>query len=199
MQYPNSLNRLFDVMVNCLLGISQNCINIGCGKDVRPLWVNCDLSPDNESVRKLDITNPEDLTWLANQNASIITCNHVIGYLTIGQAENFFKACFKALRVGGRLIIEVPDISKILNQLSNLEYNSPNLDYQYIEIVRAIYAYDFADALADTFDLKTYITGWTAPYLSHRLKSVGFERLTIGDPKSHDRRLNRDVRIEAQK
>jgi len=185
--------------MHAITGMKKKCINIGCGSDIRPFWINCDIQPKNHSINKLDITNFNDLQWLRDQEADIITCNHVIGYLTIAQADNFFQACHACLKVGGSLILEFPDLKKILHMLSTLDYKSEAIDFDYIEVIRAIYAYENKDAMSTDFKIKTYITGWSSDYLFHRLKLAGFKNLSIAPPETHDKRSYRDTKIEAVK
>lgn len=178
---------------------NKKCINIGCGTDIRPFWINCDIQPKNNQIIKFDITNFKDLQWLEKQEADLINSDHVIGYLTIAQADMFFNACFNGLKEGGKLILEFPDIQKILQMLSNLNYKSENIDYEYIEVIRAIYAYDNKDAMSTNFDMKTYITGWTTDYLIHRLNLAGFKKIENESPLTHGKRIYRDSRIVALK
>jgi predicted SAM-dependent methyltransferase len=195
----NLLVRATEQLMHTFNGITKKCINIGCGSDIRPYWINCDIDPKHESVTKLDITNINDLQWLQSKSADIITSDHVIGYMTIAQADNFFRSCFACLKEGGVLIIEFPDLGKIVNQIQLLDYSSGTIDDDYIEIIRSIYAYDRSDAMSTNFDMKTYITGWTHEYLICRLKLIGFREFSVKNPKTHDRRIHRDTRIEAYK
>lgn len=198
-KYANFLTRSAEQFKHTANGMMKKCINIGCGSDIRPFWINCDIQPQNKSIFKFDITNSDDLEWLGGQEADLITCNHVIGYLTLAQADNFFRACHKCLSIGGSLIIEFPDLKKLLLMLSELDYKSDTLDFDYVEVIRAIYAYDNKDAMLTNFSMKTYITGWTSDYLCHRLELAGFKHLSILSPQTHDKRVHRDTRIEAFK
>ena len=198
-KYVIFLTRYVEQFKHTINGMMKKCINIGCGSDIRPFWINCDIQPANQSIIKFDITSFEDLKWLGDQEADLITCNHVIGYLTIAQADNFFRTCHRCLNFGGSLIIEFPDLKKLLVMLSELDYKSETIDFDYIEIIRAIYAYDNKDAMLTDFDMKTYITAWSTDYLIHRLELAGFKHLSIEPPQTHDKRLHRDTRIEAFK
>ncbi len=198
-KFVNSLKQPINKYNFAINGISKKCINVGCGSDKRLFWINCDLHPADESITHLDITNASDLQWLENQKSDIIACNHVIGYLTIAQAENFFLACYKSLNLGGTLILEFPDIKKISKAIQDLDYSSTTIDYEYVELIRAIYAYDQEDAMSIDFKLKTYITGWSDDYLIHRLKLVGFTKILIKEPQTHEGRKYRDSRVEAFK
>lgn len=193
------LRHLIDDSVDVFYGVMNLSINIGCGTDIKPCWVNCDLYPLDTSVKKLDIKNPDDLTWLAHKEASLINCDHVIGYLTIAQAELFFSACYQGLKKGGKLTLEFPDLKKLMNQLDAFDYSSKKFEEKYIEIIRAIYAYDKDDANSLNFSKQTYITGWTTSFLEAKLRQAGFARVVILDPRTHGRLINRDSRVEAIK
>jgi hypothetical protein len=180
-------------------GILGRAINIGCGNDIKPFWINCDLESKDKSVKRFDITDLSDLDWLSKQNATLINSDHVIGYLTIAQAQSFFDACFQGLRPGGALCLEFPDLDKLMIGLSKLNYASSNSELDYIEIIRAIYAYDSADAKSLTFSKKTYITGWTIDFLRQKLSAAGFSDIKSYLPRTHGCRILRDSRIEAIK
>lgn len=173
-------------------------INIGCGNDIRVGWLNCDLFPLDSTVLKLDISTAEGLEWLSTQDASLIECNHVIGYLNYKQAKLFFQSCFDGLAVGGKLILEFPDILKIAKLMIDLNVKKCS-DTEYLEIIRAIYAYDIKDAKADSIEFSTYITGWASDFVIRELESIGFRSVCALDPETHARRIKRDSRVEALK
>lgn len=193
------LNHLKNKIGDAFTGLSGKAINIGCGLDLKHNWINCDLEPGDDSVKRFDITNCSDLDWLAKQNAVLINSDHVIGYLTIAQAENFFKACYEGLKPGGSLTLEFPDLDKLILQLSQVNYVSTNYEVDYIEIIRAIYAYDAVDAKSLVFSKKTYITGWTVDFLRKKLNEAGFSDIKSYEPMTHGRRNKRDSRVEAIK
>ena len=178
--------------------INGICINIGCGGDIRPGWINCDFVPISDKVKKFNITSLDDLAWLSETHSELIECNHVIGYLNYIQALNFFKASFKSLDKRGKLILEFPDILKISKQLIEIDLLSVNID-RYIELIRGVYAYDHVDAFDESFNMQTYIFGWAGELVSSILLDIGFSQVHIKSPKTHDRREWRDTRIEAIK
>lgn len=184
-------------MINALTVINGPCLNIGCGSDVRPFWINCDLQPESSLVMKFDIRLSSDLAWLKEQAFSVINCDHVLGYLTVAQAKNFLAACHKGLSSSGKLIIEFPDLAKISHAVNNLNFNHKNYEADYVELVRAIYAYDHEDAYSIEFSKPTYITGWTVDFLRHCLYEVGFAKVEFSNPQTHDKRIFRDTRVIA--
>ena len=198
-KYVNTFLRI-KYKCHCIFdGALLNCINIGCGNDIKLFWKNCDLISNKEEVTKFDATNLQDLEWLNRQNAHIINCDHMIGYLTIGQAHKFFKSCHNSLQNNGKLILEFPDFNKICRLLEKLNYESPTVEADYIEIVRAIYAYDAKDAYSSEFNMQTYITAWTPEIIGIILKRIGFKTINHSTPITHGQRIDRDSRIEAIK
>lgn len=183
---------------HAFVSLKGTCINIGCGKDIRLGWINCDLFPATNSVRKFDITSSEDLSWLSETSSELIECNHVIGYINYTQALNFFYACFASLVKDGKLIIEFPDIIKISKHLIELDSDSIHTE-KYIELIRAVYAYDHADAFNANFNKQTYIFGWSSNFVKKSLKDIGFSQVHLCSPLTHDQREWRDSRIEAIK
>ncbi len=180
------------------MSLKGNCINIGCGSDVRLGWVNCDLFPANDKVIKFDITSSEDLLWLSDIPSNLIECNHVIGYLNYIQALNFFNAIFSSLTKNGKMIIEFPDIIKISKQLIENDLILSNND-DYIELIRGIYAFDQSDSYDVNFKKQTYIFGWSSNFVRNMLLNIGFSKVVICKPMTHDKRVWRDSRIEAIK
>ena len=193
------LSRAYRKLAEIYYGAMNTSINIGCGGDIKPYWVNCDLDPADASVKKLDIRDLFDLAWLSKQGASFINCDHVIGYLTITQAENFFRSCYEGLKKGGVLTLEFPDLEKLMGKLAEFDYHSKESEENYIEVIRAIYAYDKEDAKSLNFSKPTYITGWTANYLGLKLREIGFTNIVILNPRTHGRLIERDSRVEATK
>lgn len=178
-----------------VVSMNNKCLNIGCGVDIRTGWDNCDVVPRNDSVIKFDILNGADLAWLSDAGYDIIECDHVIGYLNYIQVLAFFKSAYGGLNSGGRLILEFPDIIKVSKKLSDVK-NLDQID-EYIEMVRAIYAFDPEDAFDPCFAKKTYIFGWSEPIVVRALNEAGFVNIKADSPKTHGGLLWRDSRIEA--
>ncbi len=180
-----------------MISINRQCLNIGCGQDIRSGWANWDRFPINDKVTSFDITSSVDLETLKNSSFDIIECNHVIGYLNYICVINFFKAAYSALRPCGTLVLEFPDIIKLSKKLLEI-HPQKNMD-EYIEVMRAYYAFDYKDAFDDKFSSQTYIFGWSTSIVIQALNEVGFVNVKTYSPKTHGRLNWRDTRIEAIK
>lgn len=176
----------------------NKCVNIGCGDHIKRGWLNLDISPLNSKVKRFDITDQADLDWLSSQKFDYIECMHIIGYLNLPQMLAFFESCFNALEYGGKLVLEFPDIKKVSSKILDHNFDEAS-DDEYLEVIRSLYAYTIEDAQDIKFRGQTYISGWTANFISLKLLSLQFSDASILAPLTHEKRLWRDSRIEAIK
>ncbi len=79
-------------------------LHYGCGDDLRPGWVNVDMSPTadvyNDARRGLPF---------ADASAVIVHSEHFVEHLELDDAQTFFAECRRVLRPSGTLSIAVPD------------------------------------------------------------------------------------------
>ena len=171
-------------------------VNLGCGTDIRKGWINCDITSDNDSVIQLDMTSKQDLKMIETFNPSVIEMNHSIGYLSYGEAMALFESLYNSLKKGGLLIIETPCLSKISKQ--HLEKKNESIE-SFLETVRALYAFDYGEALLKKRHYSPYAFSWSEFILIESLKKIGFENVTSKNPIMHGRRVDRDIRIVSVK
>ncbi len=79
-------------------------INLGCGKDVKGGWTNCDHHP----LPGVDVVMDLDtFPWpFDNDSASDIFASHI--YEHVGKPIDFVLECWRVLKPGGRLTIICP-------------------------------------------------------------------------------------------
>lgn len=83
-------------------------LNIGCGRDYRPGWVNIDISPQVKAEKYLDIRR-ESLPY-ADDSASEI---YISGVLEQIESNDHFVhvmvECYRVLAKNGRMTVVVPN------------------------------------------------------------------------------------------
>jgi predicted SAM-dependent methyltransferase len=96
-------------------------LNIGCGPNARPGWLNIDLF-DSRAQLRLDVRKP----WpLPDGSASYVYSEHVFEHLEFyGEVPRFLAESFRVLRPGGVFDVGVPDTEWPL-----LGYGNPNHEY----------------------------------------------------------------------
>ncbi|NQU35130.1 MAG: hypothetical protein HQ521_18035 [Bacteroidetes bacterium] len=167
-------------------------LHLGCGSVYLKDYVNIDVTSD--SIADI-VSDFQDIYKLYPENSvSEILMVHSISYLRLWEGIDFFKNCFQLLEEGGSLIMEFPDLEKCAAHLVNHKNDYPN----YIEAVRAIYAFDLHQ-IESKDEFFTYRFGWSAWHINKELKHIGFSVIKAENPQTHGRRIWRDTRIIAIK
>jgi len=167
-------------------------LHLGCGTVYLQDYVNIDVSSDSVADVISDFQNIYKL-YPTNSVSEIILV-HSISYLRLWEARDFFKECHQLIKEGGQLILEFPDIEKCASLLIKSKNDYPN----YIEAVRGIYAFDLGQ-IKKKESFYTYRFGWSAWHIKEELDKIGFSKIELLNPETHDKQLWRDTRIEATK
>ena len=91
-------------------------LNLGCGTHIMDGYVNVD-GEERPGVLQMDIMNLRD--WMGEQQADEILMVHVLEHLYYWEADDLLRQCHDALKPGGVLIIECPNILQAARTLIN--------------------------------------------------------------------------------
>ena len=98
---------------------SANRLNVGCGWNFSPNWVNVDLHRYDPSVLCIDISRGLPFS---NGRFDVVYSSHVLEHLTPLAARDLVLECLRVLAPGGIIRIVVPDLQSIVAfYLSGLE------------------------------------------------------------------------------
>lgn len=101
-----------------LLGRTDLRLNIGCGFNLKPGWINIDIDGDAEF--HLDMRR--DLPF-ADASASVVYSEHFFEHLEyFSEAQRFLGEALRVLRPGGLFSVAVPDASLVLKSYVNSDY-----------------------------------------------------------------------------
>jgi len=152
-----------------LLTLTNLKLNIGCGPNYKPGWVNIDLNGCADLTLDMRERFP-----LMDKSASIIYSEHLFEHLDYpGDALHFLAECRRVLRSGGRLHIGVPDTEEALLAYANpggnrwLEHSRHHhpewatttldrINYHFRQGGEHRYAYDF-ETLRNTLMLAGFV------------------------------------------
>lgn len=88
-------------------GLKGLQLNLACGDNIKPGWVNVDLCDPSPVDLRLDLTEPLPF---ADGSARTIYCEHFLEHLDFPtHARGFLREAFRVLEPGGVLSIGVPD------------------------------------------------------------------------------------------
>jgi len=81
-------------------------LHLGCGKNIKEGYINIDGFVKGENVVNMDILN---MTYPDNSVDEILS-EHLFEHIPFKDEERLFTECFRLLKVGGKLIVETPDM-----------------------------------------------------------------------------------------
>ena len=89
-------------------------LNLGCGNDRKPGWVNVDLDARHEP----DVCD-DSLAYVASLDEGSVDeiyAGHFLEHLTYDEGERFLEGCLRVLKPGGTIGIVVPDTRAIVSR-----------------------------------------------------------------------------------
>lgn len=90
-------------------------LHLGCGPIILPGWVNCDLYDSNADI-KCDV---KDLSIFDTGTVDVIYASHIIEHFHYYEAFDVLREWYRVLKVGGKLILETPDMLASCQQFVN--------------------------------------------------------------------------------
>lgn len=112
-------------------------LNIGCGHRYHKDWENIDVEPASDEVKKVNII--KGLPYPDN-SYDVVYHSNVLEHLPRTMGEDMTRECYRVLKPGGVLRINVPDLEKICREyITSLEKassgnESASYDYDWILI-----------------------------------------------------------------
>jgi len=83
-------------------------LNLGCGFDKRPGYVNIDIRPEVRPDLILDLEKRR--LPFANNSVDEILAKDVLEHFSFRRVRDILKDWHRVLRPGGRLLLQVPDL-----------------------------------------------------------------------------------------
>ncbi len=144
---------------------------------------------DSAAKYKPDIVGELVITLKKFSDSSMdeILALHIVNYLSHSELIDFLNQSYRVLARGGCLIIEGPDLEKILSNL-NLTNYEPVMIYPL-----------FATSFTGPTHQKPYINAVAFKWLVGELRKIGFTQVDSQLPLTHNQQSNRDSRITAIK
>ena len=99
-------------------------LNLGCGTRVLDDWINVDLVPrGGRNFQSIKGKTPDVISDIRNLDfdddyADEAMAIHVVEHFYIWEVDDVLKEWVRVLKTGGKLIIEVPDLEKVVLYIS---------------------------------------------------------------------------------
>ncbi|QDU84386.1 Methyltransferase domain protein [Planctomycetes bacterium Pla163] len=166
-------------------------LHLGCGRDLRPGWINVDTSDAVGADLVADVT---DLVGIADASVDVIEANHLFEHLTRDQALAALREWRRVLRGDGELYLELPDLEACIRILGK-----HTDDRGYDLGLTGMYGWG-PDIAADGVP-QMHKWGWTREALTEALVEAGFGAVDFGPITQSWRpaaRYGRDMRVRAR-
>jgi predicted SAM-dependent methyltransferase len=141
-------------------------LNLGCGNDIRSGYINIDVRKTRADVLQVDLEK-EFLRFIPDESVDELLLKDFLEHLSWRVVENFLKDCFRVLKKGGKIIIQVPDIEAIVQQV----VQNPNYKFGDLEGFKAISYWIYG---AQDYPENTHKSGFTRLTLKKLLEQIGF-------------------------
>ena len=140
-------------------------LNLGCGLDKRPGYINIDV---REEVKP-------DLVWdlhyvplpFPDNSVEEVIAKDVIEHVSWRRVEALLKDIYRILKPGGRLYVQVPDLEAIAKKV----ILNPDFKYGDLDGFKAISYWVYG---AQDYRDNYHKAGFTIPTLKRLLESIGF-------------------------
>lgn len=170
-------------------------VNLGCGRLKFNDYVNVD--EDSRVDPDITATFSEISNHFDRNSVDEILAIHSLYSLTFKELKEVAEILFETIAPGGTLIIESPDLKKILSKINSTKNFYDEIPYeQYIELIRPLLGCGYEDlVVAKQNKSAGHLVDQL--FLKRILSSIGFEPIKITPPRYHQR--DRDFRITAYK
>jgi len=139
-------------------------LNLGSGSDYRDGYVNVDMNAWHGPDLLADVSDP---AFLPSQHYDEILAQDVLEHLPRTETVRVLARWNRLLRVGGRIVLRVPSVTTIAEQLARTD--DPAMQEELIQALFGTQAY--------TGDF--HFTSFTRVLLEHYLRQAGFRPVTI--------------------
>jgi predicted SAM-dependent methyltransferase len=90
--------------------VKRNYVNLGCGKNYHPEWINIDLVASGTDVISYDLSQGIPLP---TNSCDVVYHSHMLEHLRPSDVPSFIQENYRVLKSGGIIRIVVPDLESI--------------------------------------------------------------------------------------
>jgi SAM-dependent methyltransferase len=149
-------------------------LQIGCGRNPLPGWLNCDLYPDSHDVLHMDARGRFPLPDGA---FDYVFSEHMIEHVSYAEGASMLAECHRVMKPGGRIRVSTPDLRFLIDLYG--EQKSP-LQQAYIRWATQTFT-PGAPAADETFVINNYVRDWGHLFIyDERTLRASLERAGFG-------------------
>jgi SAM-dependent methyltransferase len=146
-------------------------LNLCCGDDVRPDYINIDIRKTRHNVLVVDLEK-DLLSFIPNDSVVEVIARDCIEHVSWRRVEDLLKDIYRVLKCGGKLYVQVPDLEAIAKKV----IMNPDFKYGELEGWKAISYWVYG---AQDYQYNFHKAGFTIPTLRKLLEQLGFGIIDI--------------------
>ncbi len=171
--------------------ISENLckLNLGCGRNIMPGWINVDIAATSPGVFTMDVTRPFPFP---DNSFDYVFSEHMFEHLDLAGQQNMMRECHRILRPRGVLRLAMPNFDFLVDLVNNpdSEINRRYLDWSYQMFIQDKVEYEVAKDNYPVYVVNNFMHDWNHKFIHNptTLKdlalSCGFclgEKFPIGE------------------
>lgn len=140
-------------------------LNVGCGHNVLPGWLNVDLEGGRHGTTYMNALRPYPLP---ENSIDAVLCEHMIEHIPSESAHYLLNQCFRVLKPGSAIRVITPDLEGI----ARMCVNGPNeAEERYLAFLAKLHGRDRMTA-SDAMNILFYEYGHRHIYTIARLREV---------------------------
>jgi len=152
-------------------------LNIGCGADYRPGFINIDASSElNRVDRIIDISVASLVDHFAENSVDFILANDIIEHHFHWEAVRILRDFHRILKPGGECEIRVPDCEKIVRSWTFSIERKLTLLFGGQDVPQGIET-DMEESRRKNPHLFCHKYGWTKARMKKELEVIGFQQI----------------------
>jgi predicted SAM-dependent methyltransferase len=169
------------IISNYLKNNENPKLQIGCGFNVIPGWLNTDLAY-SDKVAFLDACKPYPF---ASETFNYVFTEHLFEHLTLPQEMAMLNECYRVMKKGGKLRLATPDFDFLIK----LYNGKGKTETDYVKWSTQRYVYDVRDLMKENefhevFVINNFFRDWGHQVIHNFatleivLKKAGFREVT---------------------
>jgi len=151
-------------------------LQLGCGPNVAPGWLNCDFQPSSRDVIYVDARKPLPLP---DASFDYVLAEQMIEHIPYSDSHTLLAECFRVLKPGGRIRLITPDLDVLISLFAR---NPDSQAKRYTHWIWQVFHPDIEEA-DPVFVLNLFSQAWGHKFLYNErtlgkaLEKVGFTDL----------------------
>ena len=177
----NQARVVYNIAPPSIISGNLSKLNLGCGRNIMPGWINADLVAQSPDVFIMDASRHFPFP---DNSFDYVFSEHMFEHLDLSGQQNMLSECHRILRPDGVLRIAIPHFDFLIDLVNNpdSDINKKYLDWSYHMFVQDMVEYEVDRKYYPVYVVNNFMRDWghqfihTSGSLLKMGKSFGFSK-----------------------